>query len=55
MFGLPHQTLDNIKDSIEKTADLINERIAFYSYAHVPWIKGLGQRGYGKLICLKTK
>ena len=22
------------------------DRIAFYSYAHVPWIKGNGQRGY---------
>lgn len=48
VFGLPHQTLDNIKDSIEKTADLMPERIAFYSYAHVPWIKGLGQRGYSE-------
>ena len=48
VFGLPHQTLDNIKDSIEKTAKLMPERIAFYSYAHVPWIKGLGQRGYSE-------
>lgn len=46
VFGLPHQTLDSIKDSIEKTSELLPERIAFYSYAHVPWIKGLGQRGY---------
>ena len=46
VFGLPHQTLDSITDSIEKTAALMPERIAFYSYAHVPWIKGLGQRGY---------
>ncbi len=22
------------------------DRIAFYSYAHVPWIKGNGQRGF---------
>lgn len=46
VFGLPHQTLESITDSIEKTAALMPERIAFYSYAHVPWIKGLGQRGY---------
>ncbi len=48
VFALPHQTLDSITDSIEKTADLMPERIAFYSYAHVPWIKGLGQRGYSE-------
>ncbi|MEC7653592.1 MAG: oxygen-independent coproporphyrinogen III oxidase [Bacteroidota bacterium] len=48
VFGLPHQTLDSIKDSIEKTSELLPERIAFYSYAHVPWIKGLGQRGYSE-------
>ena len=28
------------------TAELLPDRIAFYSYAHVPWIKGTGQRGY---------
>ncbi len=22
------------------------DRLAFYSYAHVPWIKGVGQRGF---------
>lgn len=48
VFGLPHQTIDSIADSIEKTAALMPERIAFYSYAHVPWIKGLGQRGYSE-------
>lgn len=48
VFGLPHQTKESIADSIEKTAKLMPERIAFYSYAHVPWIKGLGQRGYSE-------
>lgn len=48
VFGLPHQTLESVTDSIEKTARLMPERIAFYSYAHVPWIKGLGQRGYSE-------
>lgn len=46
IFGLPFQTVDHIKESIEKTKLLAPERIAFYSYAHVPWIKGNGQRGY---------
>ncbi|MFT5820704.1 MAG: oxygen-independent coproporphyrinogen-3 oxidase [Crocinitomix sp.] len=46
VFGLPHQTLDSIKNTIEKTRLLKPDRIAFYSYAHVPWIKGVGSRGY---------
>lgn len=46
VFGLPHQTKESIIDTIEKTKTLKPDRIAFYSYAHVPWIKGVGQRGY---------
>lgn len=46
VFGLPFQTLDNIIDTIEKTKSLSPHRLAFYSYAHVPWIKGNGQRGF---------
>lgn len=46
IYGLPFQTLDNIIDTIEKTKSLNPDRLAFYSYAHVPWIKGNGQRGF---------
>lgn len=46
VFGLPFQTKESIIDTIEKTKELKPDRIAFYSYAHVPWIKGVGQRGY---------
>jgi oxygen-independent coproporphyrinogen-3 oxidase len=43
---LPFQTIENIADTIEKTKSLNPDRLSFYSYAHVPWIKGLGQRGF---------
>ena len=46
IFGLPFQTVENIVDTIEKTKSLKPDRLAFYSYAHTPWIKGNGQRGY---------
>ncbi len=46
IFGLPFQTISNIIDTIKKTIALKPDRISFYSYAHVPWIKGLGQRGF---------
>lgn len=46
VFGLPFQQLYSIEDTIQKTLTLKPDRIAFYSYAHVPWIKGNGQRGF---------
>ncbi|MEM9679276.1 MAG: oxygen-independent coproporphyrinogen III oxidase, partial [Bacteroidota bacterium] len=46
IFGLPFQTLDDIEYTIDRTKALKPDRIAFYSYAHVPWIKGNGQRGF---------
>lgn len=46
IFGLPFQTIEDIIDTIEKTKLLQPDRLAFYSYAHVPWVKGNGQRGF---------
>jgi oxygen-independent coproporphyrinogen-3 oxidase len=46
IFGLPFQTWNSMSETIEKTKSLKPDRIAFYSYAHVPWIKGVGQRGF---------
>ncbi|WP_236975097.1 oxygen-independent coproporphyrinogen III oxidase [Membranihabitans maritimus] len=48
IFGLPHQTAETISNTIEHTKELLPDRIAFYSYAHVPWIKNVGQRGYNE-------
>lgn len=46
IFGLPHQTKQSIIQTIANTVRLRPDRIAYYSYAHVPWIKGVGQRGF---------
>lgn len=46
IFGLPFQTENDVIETIIKTGTLMPDRIAFYSYAHVPWIKGNGQRGF---------
>lgn len=46
VFGLPFQSLEDVLFTIEKTNELRPDRIAFYSYAHVPWVKGVGQRGF---------
>ncbi|MCB1191263.1 MAG: oxygen-independent coproporphyrinogen III oxidase [Leptospiraceae bacterium] len=39
IYGLPRQTESSMVNTIEKTLELMPDRIAFYSYAHVPWIK----------------
>ncbi|MEX0273962.1 MAG: coproporphyrinogen III oxidase, partial [Flavobacteriaceae bacterium] len=46
IYGLPKQSVSDIEDTIEKTKALRPDRIALYSYAHVPWKKGNGQRGF---------
>lgn len=46
IFGLPFQTLDHLEETIAKTKQLMPDRLALYSYAHVPWLKGNGQRGF---------
>lgn len=48
IFGLPFQTKENVIDTINKTKELQPDRISFYSYAHVPWVKGVGQRGFNE-------
>jgi oxygen-independent coproporphyrinogen-3 oxidase len=48
VFGLPKQTLEDITTTIEKTLTLRPDSISLYSYAHVPWVKGTGQRGFSE-------
>ena len=43
---MPFQTEESIRNTIKNTIALKPDRIAYYSYAHVPWIKGVGQRGF---------
>src|SRR6185312_983803 len=45
IYGLPFQTLKSVEQTIEAVMRLRPDRIAFYAYAHVPWIKP-GQRRF---------
>ncbi|WP_026953456.1 oxygen-independent coproporphyrinogen III oxidase [Algoriphagus mannitolivorans] len=36
IYGLPYQTLDTLAETFERVSTLRPERIAFYSYAHLP-------------------
>lgn len=39
IYGLPRQTPAHIERDADFIAQLMPERIAFYAYAHVPWLK----------------
>lgn len=39
IYGLPLQTQSSIAETMDAVARLRPDRIAFYAYAHVPWIK----------------
>jgi oxygen-independent coproporphyrinogen-3 oxidase len=47
IYGLPYQTLSRVGATIGQVATLRPDRIAFYAYAHVPWVKP-GQRSYSE-------
>jgi len=39
IYGLPFQTMESQQNTLEKIISLKPDRIAYYSYAHVPWMK----------------
>jgi len=39
IYGLPHQTEESFAKSLELVLELRPDRLAVFSYAHVPWIK----------------
>jgi oxygen-independent coproporphyrinogen-3 oxidase len=45
VYGLPKQTVQSVELTVNLLRELQPDRIAFYSYAHVPW-KSKGQRRY---------
>jgi oxygen-independent coproporphyrinogen-3 oxidase len=46
IHGLPRQRPASVKRTFDEILELSPERIAFYGYAHVPWRKGVAQRGF---------
>lgn len=45
IYGLPGQTRESIRHTVQTVIKMRPDRIAFYSYAHVPWMRP-GQRAY---------
>ncbi|MFA8386363.1 MAG: oxygen-independent coproporphyrinogen III oxidase [Pelagibaca sp.] len=38
VYGLPHQSLARIEDTIDKVLTFEPDRVALFGYAHVPWV-----------------
>ncbi len=39
IYGLPYQTAESFQHTIEQVLTLAPDRVAMFSYAHVPWLK----------------
>jgi oxygen-independent coproporphyrinogen-3 oxidase len=39
IYGLPHQTPETFVESVDRVIQLRPDRVAMFSYAHVPWLK----------------
>jgi oxygen-independent coproporphyrinogen-3 oxidase len=39
IYGLPHQTAQSFGETVDKVIGLGPDRVAMFSYAHVPWLK----------------
>jgi oxygen-independent coproporphyrinogen III oxidase len=39
IYGLPHQTPDRFAETVDQILQLAPDRVALFSYAHVPWLK----------------
>jgi coproporphyrinogen III oxidase, anaerobic (EC 1.3.99.22) len=44
IYGLPYQTPEKFRRTIEKTIGLDPDRVAVYNFAYVPWLKPLQRR-----------
>ncbi len=55
IYGLPAQTLDSFSQTIDDVLTLSPDRLAVYSYAHIPWIKPFQKALESKLPNTETK
>ena len=39
IYGLPYQTVESYRETLDKVIELSPDRLAVFNYAHVPWLK----------------
>ena len=55
VYGLPAQTVESFSRTLEEAIALDPDRLAVYSYAHIPWIKPFQKHLEGLLPDAETK
>ena len=54
IYGLPHQTAASFEKTLDAVLEVAPDRLAVFSYAHVPWIKP-AQKSSRTTPCLRPK
>ena len=44
IYGLPYQSLETFKQTIQKTIELNPDRVAVFNFAYVPWLKPIQRK-----------
>lgn len=44
IYGLPYQTLETFRETVQKTLQLNPDRLAVFNFAYVPWLKPIQKR-----------
>ncbi len=39
LYGLPEQTVDSVRQTVDAALELSPDRVSLFGYAHVPWVK----------------
>ena len=55
IYGLPEQTVESFSQTIDDVLALSPDRLAVYSYAHIPWIKSFQKSFEDKLPDVEAK
>lgn len=53
IYGLPHQTVDSFRHTLDQILELAPDRLAIFNYAHVPWLKP-SQKIFDKRLSLPS-
>ena len=55
IYGLPHQTVESFNRTLDIVLEMQPDRLAVFSYAHVPWIKPAQKILEQKRFCRRPK
>jgi len=51
IYGLPHQTPESFNETLDTVLEMKPDRLAVFSYAHVPWVSPRRKSWSSRSIC----